>query len=176
MCVCWVQIRSVSALTGCTGHCWPVLDQDPLGSLHHRRLLHVHRAGNTEPHKHDWLHTATLLSDCTNNTANLIVFKVPSKAQCSHHGLGQMINSITKLNSDSEDDSMKSNGWQFEMRIKIITLRVHTILWCGDYRCYCSLEASAISTTTKAKMAYCIYNLRCYEHPISQWSFFSFIS
>ena len=71
---------------------------------------------------------------------------------------------------------MKRNGWQFEMRIKIITLRVHTILWCRDYRCYCSLEARAISTTTKAKMAYCIYNLRCYEHPISHLSFFSFIS
>ena len=73
--MCRVQIRSISALTGSTGHCGPVLDQDPLGSLHHRRLLHVHRAGSTEPHKYDWLHTATLLWDCKNNTANLIVFK-----------------------------------------------------------------------------------------------------
>ena len=76
-----------------------------------------------------------------------------------------MINSITKLNSDSEYDSMKRNWWQFEMRINIITLRVRTILWCRDYRSYCSLEASAISTTTEAKMTYCIYNLRYRSTP-----------
>ena len=36
-------------LTGSAGHGRPVLDQNPLGSLHHRGLLHVHRAG-TQTH------------------------------------------------------------------------------------------------------------------------------